>query len=473
MCKAMHIIPTPLSINKKVSVERPIRPYIWGDTRFDRQLRSFAEYIMRIFGISLFAGRGGIEVIYNEKFTGEEYSVSVRECVCVSAGTERGIACGLATVLQLFQKKNGTLYIDEVEIKDRPVSGYRGLMLDLARKRHTVDQIKTYIDICFYFKIKYLQLHFTDDQSYTLPSDVMPKICTTGAAYTRMQIADICVYAQNRGIILVPEIDIPGHARPFIQAYPEIFSNNLSDGRTQNAICIGHDLSRPALKALIREVADMFPESPLIHIGGDEADLQQWADCPRCNAYMKRYGLADVHALYCQFIREMTDYVLSLGRIPVVWEGFGEQYMSEISRSVLVIAWESLYCTPDRLLAGGFTVINASWEPLYIVPCERGSRKDWRYGDVLQWDMFTWRNWWEKSKAAISPIRVSPKERVIGGQLCVWECSFEEAAERVIENLAALSERTWAADRSCNSEIFVERLAAARGKLRCLSDILW
>ena len=122
-----------------------------------------------------------------------------------------------------------------------------------------------------------------------------------------------------------------------------------------------------------------------------------------------------------------------------------------LSRDIIVTAWESLYHLPNELIDEGFTVTNSSCLPLYIVPPTHkhvaGGR--WYPEDILEWNIYTWRNWWKKSFAAEKPITVTPTDKVIGGTLCAWECTYAEDILPITENLAAFSERLW--NSSCDA----------------------
>ena len=140
-----------------------------------------------------------------------------------------------------------------------------------------------------------------------------------------------------------------------------------------------------------------------------------------------------------------------------------------ISRDILVTGWESLYHLPDDLVAEGFTVTNSSWLPLYIIPAGINSGVPsgrWQPEDILEWDPYTWRNWWNASPAAQNPIVVEPTDQVVGGSLCAWECTYAQNITPIKENLAALSERLW----NVNANIDVTAYMKALNKLYAMAD---
>ena len=106
------------------------------------------------------------------------------------------------------------------------------------------------------------------------------------------------------------------------------------------------------------------------------------------------------------------------------------------------------------LLEDGFRIINGSWQPLYIVP---SYTKRWGIPEIMNWNVYNWQHWWPHSEARLNPINVPPTDRVLGAQLSVWECTFEQEVGRAVENLVALSERTWTVRRLWDDGEFSKR----------------
>jgi hexosaminidase len=211
----------------------------------------------------------------------------------------------------------------------------------------------------------------------------------------------------------------------------------------KSVICVGSKKAEEALSRLLAELCELFPHTPYIHIGGDEADSKVWDSCTVCKNYMKEHGISDVGELYCDFTARIANLVLKNGRTPIVWEGFPKKGAERIPKETVVIAWESYYHTASDLIEEGFRIINASWQPLYIV---ESLVRRWYAKDILSWDVYNLQHWWEKSLAAKNQIHLSPTDQVLGAQICSWGCSFEQEIGLLLENLAALSERTWNTD---------------------------
>ena len=201
-----------------------------------------------------------------------------------------------------------------LEIEDKPDSEYRGLLVDLARMWHDVSTLKDIIDLASFYKIKYLQLHLSDDQSFTFPSEIFPKLASRDRPYSKKDLRELVKYASDRGIIIIPEMDIPGHSRQFVEIYPEIFGVNNRmlqiNPWKSNVINIGSEKVYAAIDLLIGEIVEVFDTSPYFHIGGDEANLDLYKNVPEINSFMRKNNLGkDVNELFRYFLVRMNEIV--------------------------------------------------------------------------------------------------------------------------------------------------------------------
>lgn len=396
---------------------------------------------------------GGIALCFDATLAPDAYVI---EGARVYASAPEGLCYAFASLLQLIEAEGEGISLPNVRIEDRPDKPYRSLMADLARCWHPFWQVLQFVDVCFLYKINYLHLHFADDQRYTLPSAAFPNLNKAGESYTKEQIAYLNDYAAARGVNLVPEIECPGHAGILNAHYPEVFGiRQDSEGEAlytelgvkvdhRSLINAGSKTAFEGVKTLFAEVCEMFPNSEYIHIGGDEAAIKLWNTCADTRAYMQEKGITDVYELYSEYVGRVTDYILSLGRTPMVWEGFPVLGSERIDRRTVVIAWESHYQLAPELLNAGFKIINASWQPLYLVP---SLTKRWSVWDILNWNVYNWQHWWEHSVATLNPINVPATDKVLGSILCSWEMTYEQEMGRVLENLLAMSERVWTVER--------------------------
>ena len=429
----------------------------------------FAGYVKTLYGIELEIGltHDGINLLYDESLDEGEYRLtSSGGSAVIYAADTMGTNYALSTLLQLLVCENGALLLPTLKINDAPDVDYRGLMVDLARVWHPFETLLNYADLCWIYKIHYLHLHFVDSQSYTLPSDIFPKMLIAGRYYSKDQIAELNEYVSARGIEIIPEIEVPGHARIQVVSYPELFANtppaDSTDGYVDpEIICAGKPGIMDTLSQMASEVMALFPHSRYFHIGGDEAKHSRWTICPACIEYMKEHGIDSVYGLYSDFVKRMTDVILELGRTPIVWEGFPREGADKLSRDVVVGVFESYYHLPNDLVEEGFRVINCAWQPLYIA-----GDLYWSVNEILAWNTYNWQSCWKKSPAHANPIQLEKSEMVLGAQICSWERGYDFDIGIITDNLAALSERTWNTERVVSAEDFHKALNRVRRIVR-------
>lgn len=476
----LNIIPTPKSVCYSVGNQDmfSFEPLIKKTLSFPGAIASFMSYAEKIYGIVIEESEDAtIRVIQDDSMEAEAYRLTVGEDeVRIYAGDNVGVNHAFATILQIMQINNGKILLPGVVIEDIPDCSYRGMMVDLARNWHPFSYLLSYVDMCYFYKVAVLQLHFTDDQSYTLPSDIYPNLSTKGRFYTKEQIAELVEYADARGVELSPEMDVPGHCKSFGEAYGELFG-------TKGVIC-QHEDSMEAMRNLFRELCDMFPNSKYIHIGGDEAyTMDEWTKCPSCCEYAKSVGIDSdmedkgllAELMYAHFISEMADVCFAKGRQPIVWEGFAKTVNDKISKDILVMSWENYYqLTPD-LLDAGFKIINCSWNPMYVV----APTVMWKPEEVFDWSIYQWKAIHPESPYLESGYQSEPNPQIIGGQLLAWgdnipkhSPSIEEGVydERnyLMERLPMLAENTWNVDKVNDFVMFEKSVQVLNDKVKQL-----
>lgn len=461
------LIPTPKKLNINNDAKSVIAGRIYTSVpEWQSHVDAFAEMFALSHNTELASGTGGIELYEDLNMQKGHYRILAENKIILSAKDSEGILYGLASLFQLINESDGVLTVQSFELEDYPDKDYRAMMVDLGRHWHPFDKLLKFVDICFMYKVKYLNLHFMDNLIYALPSHKFPKLPTEGKHYTFEEIAKLNRYAKDRGVIVVPEFECPGHASQLNRAYPEIFGDTVDESFNEviltecggpisrkDIICAGSQKSTDATKEILKEICDMFPDSPYINIGGDEAPVNVWNNCSECRRYMEENNISGADELYGEYVGRMCEYVLSIGKTPIVWEGFPEESNHFVPKDTIVIAWESCYQTVDKLLAHGFRVINSSWQPLYIV---QHYRERWDPRDILKWNVYNWQHWWHNSKAYLNPINIAPTEQVIGAMECVWEMNYEQEINFIIENLAALSERVWNVERKKTDEEYFD-----------------
>ncbi len=200
-----------------------------AERSWNESINAFCDYSKKLHDtVFTISEEGAIRIVWNTGLASGEYRLEItKKQANLLASDLDDLNHGLSTLLQLMKKRDaGGITLPILEMTDRADCSWRGMMVNLARNWHDFSFLLDDVDMCYYDKISILHLHFTDSQSYTLPSDAYPDLPTQGKQYTKEQIRELVDYAQARGVLLMPEIDIPGHCEPFTQAYPKLFGIN-------------------------------------------------------------------------------------------------------------------------------------------------------------------------------------------------------------------------------------------------------
>lgn len=263
----------------------------------------------------------------------------------LTAPTRFGALRGMETLLQLVTNGPDNTFIPFVTIEDKPRFPWRGLLLDSARHFLPVETIKRQIDGMAAARMNVFHWHLTDDQGWRFASKRYPQLQEKGSDglyYTWEQMRDVVAYAAARGIRVVPEVDMPGHASALAAAMPELISapGNYQIERNWGVLKPVLDPTKEQVYAfintLVSEIAEIFPDTYL-HIGGDEVDPSQWNDSPRIQKFMQDNNLADAKALQAYFNQRVAKILQTHGRQMVGWD---EIYHPDLPRSILIQSWQ-------------------------------------------------------------------------------------------------------------------------------------
>ncbi|MBS1700799.1 MAG: family 20 glycosylhydrolase [Armatimonadetes bacterium] len=389
---------------------------------------------------------GTIRLKIDKTMAPEEYHLTIGAHAIIEGGSYQAVAMATATLLQVVRPFKTGLVLPLNVIEDKPASAYRGLMIDVARKYHSIETLKQCVELCRFYKIRYLQLHLSDDQAFTFPSQAFPKINQDtqngGPAYTRQQLEDLVQYADDRAVTIVPEIDLPGHSATLVRAMPELFkiagTKPYEHGSTIN---FANPKAVEAVGTLIGEVCDVFKSSPYFHMGGDEADMTYADQNADFQAAFKQLDLPPKSQgeLFRHFIGQVDDMVKKRGKQLIAWEGFTRNPDSKfpIPKDVLVMEFESAYYQPTDLLADGYTVINAAWTPLYVV-----NKHVWSPQKVYEWNPAMFGRF-SNVYAATGWVAATDRKNILGAQICAWEQPEYLEITNLRRVVPAMSERIW------------------------------
>ena len=297
----------------------------------------------------------------------ESYSINVNtDQIRITYTSESSCFNALQSLFQLITVvgDNNRFSIPVSFTKDYPSFNWRGLHLDVSRHFFSVEEVKQYLDLMSMYKFNVFHWHLTDDQGWRIEIKRYPKLTSIGAwrdstienhystfprtwntahyggFYTQEQIKEVVAYAAARQITVVPEIEMPGHARAALAAYPEYSCNGNKQsvpglwGVFDDVFCT-KDSTILFLQNILDEVMELFP-SPYIHVGGDEVPKTRWKQCPRCQATIKTLALADEHELQSYFIGQMDQYLQAHNRKLIGWDEILE---GGLTSGAAVMSW--------------------------------------------------------------------------------------------------------------------------------------
>ena len=241
---------------------------------------------------------------YTDLEADEGYTLRVApEGITVEAASGRGALHAISSLAQLVVDGE----VPCVRVEDSPAFAWRGLMLDPARRFLPLACLEDVIDGMSQLKLNVLHLHLSDDQGFVFESKSFPRLASR-VHYTQAQLRALVDFAAERGVCIVPEIDMPGHVTSWLVAYPE-WGNREVGPSTRFGVhpgCLNPTDERvyAAIEVLLGEVCSVFP-GRFIHIGGDEVHSSWWRDDPGIRAFMAARGLADTTALQALFNRRL------------------------------------------------------------------------------------------------------------------------------------------------------------------------
>ncbi|MGK6355493.1 beta-N-acetylhexosaminidase [Sphingomonas sp. DT-207] len=451
-----------------------------GDAGVAAAARLLAAHVKIERGLRLVPreGDGAITFVRDASVRGEEaYRLLVNtQGIRVSASGDRGLIYGAMTIAQLLSPDRAfgkPVKVPAMTIEDMPRFAWRGLMVDVARHYQPIESIFAVVDQMASVKLNTLHLHLTDDQGWRFEVKRYPKLTQIGAwrtppsmggapgakvggFYTQEQLRALVAYASERGVAIVPEIDLPGHAQALVAAYPEF---GVFGDRPE----VSHDwgvnpyLLNPGPRgvAFVKEVLDeliaVFPGT-YIHLGGDEAIKDQWQRSPEVQAQIKALGLKDEDALQSWLIDEFGTYLAAKGRRLIGWDEILE---GGLPPSASVMSWrgekgavEAANQNHDVVLSPAPTLyLDSLQSDLADEPPGRMSIQT--LADVYKYEPMP------------PGIEAEKAKHVLGAQANAWSeylVTPYQVQHMIFPRAAALAEITWSAKEKRDFASFLARL---------------
>lgn len=425
---------------------------------------------------------GAIRIDRDSAIKGDEtYRLTIdRQGIRIAAGTGVGLIHGAMTLAQLLSPDSSfgrPVAVPGLRIEDAPRFRWRGYMADVARHFQPIEALKKSIDQMAALKLNMLHLHLTDDQGWRVEIKRYPELTRIGAwrtepsagggtppkryggFYTQAELKDLVAYAAERGITIVPEIDLPGHAQAVVASYPEfgVFGDRpqVSGDWGVNPYLIDPGPKGVGfVKNVLDEIMAIFP-GPYIHMGGDEAIKDQWQRSPRVQALMKQEGISSENALQSFLIREFDTYLRAHGRRLIGWDEILEG--GGLPKSATVMSWQGEKGAIEASKEGHDVVLSPapilyldnlqSWLP--DEPPMRPANPAMTLETVYNYD------------AMPKEIAAADRGHVLGAQMNAWS-EYLVTPERVqwatFPRLAAFAEGVWSPKPAHDFRSFLDRL---------------
>lgn len=424
----------------------------------------------------------------------EAYELKVsKKSITISANSGSGIFYGIQTLLQLMPSdiEQAELKKEQVHwpvpvctINDYPRFPYRAMHLDVSRHFFPVEFVKKYIDLMASYKYNNFHWHLTDDQGWRLEIKKYPLLTTIGSQrlstpvgrntsddnqpyggyYTQEQALEIVEYARKRYVNIIPEIEMPGHSRAALAAYPELsctggpFEVWTEWGVATDIYCAGREANYNFLEDVLTEVMLIFP-SKYIHIGGDEAPKTRWEACPLCQKRITDEGLKDEYELQSYFIRRIEKFLNQHGREIIGWDEILE---GGLAPGATVMSW--------RGMEGGIEAAKMSHQVIMTpgTPCYF----DHYQGPVTDEPLAIGGYNPLKSVYLFEPVPASLNEKessfILGAQSNLWTeyiATPQQVEYMVYPRALALAEVNWSPKGNRNWENFTARLTEHLNRL--------
>jgi hexosaminidase len=395
----------------------------------------------------------------------ESYQLEVSENgIILKSVTDIGAIRGLETLLQLQVNTEEEFYFPTVYIMDFPRFSWRGLMIDVSRHFQPVHVIKRNLDAMAAVKMNLFHWHLSDDQGFRVEIKKHPKLTDLGSDgnfYTQAQIKEVVAYASDRGIQVVPEIDVPGHASALLTAYPELASNSRVNKIERNAGVFDPTLD-PTNKKTYKILADIFNElavlfpSKYVHIGGDENEGKDWDENEDIQRFMAKNELKTNHDLQTYFNIKLQKILQKNGKVMIGWE---EILTPTIPTTAIIHSWKGVN--------EGFPVKQS------LVKAVKNKNQTILSNGYYIDLMYSVEDHYLVDPMPDLELTEEEKNRVLGGEATMWSelVTPNTIDSRVWPRAAAIAERFWSSKEVVDVESMYRRLGVVNYQLEELGLI--
>ncbi|PIB38270.1 beta-N-acetylhexosaminidase [Maribacter sp. 4G9] len=421
------------------------------------------------------AVKNTIELSQVDSLANEAYQLDISESkLTINASSEAGYFYAFQTILQLTPVSGANvqpeeLKLDQLSIEDAPRFEWRGAMLDISRHFFGPEAIKQLIDQMAAYKMNRLHLHLTDDTGWRIEIKEYSKLIEIGSRgdksnpdgpkmyLTEKEARDITAYANARQIVIIPEVDVPGHSGAVERAYPEFSGGN-------NTLNIANEDAINMIETVVLRLADIF-NTDYVHYGSDEVRHHNWDGRPDMLAKMKELKLKDQHEFEGWFDRRMADFIVASGLKPIAWD---EASDFGVNIATTLQWWRGEY--PEVLHTAaerGYQIILSPVDYLYLdYPSDlKEAGANWEglhNGPNSMEALYRW-------KPIPDTFSESMSDQIIGIEAGIWT-EFIDNQKRLeymtYPRLFAVAEKGWTVENNINWSLFQERLTTQYARMK-------
>ncbi len=363
----------------------------------------------------------------------ESYSLQITPSrIMLEAPTDLGALRGLETLLQLLSVDEDGFYFPGCKIDDAPRFPWRGLLIDVCRHWQPVEVIHRNLDAMAAMKLNVFHWHLSEDQGFRIESKKFPRLHEMGSNgdyFTQEQVKEIIAYADARGIRVVPEFDIPGHATAWFVGHPELasapgpYTIEKKFGVFEPAMNPASEVTYKFLEAFLAEMTALFPDA-YFHIGGDENEGKQWDKNPEVAQLKKDKGFKENHEVQAYFNQRLLEMLTEDGKRMVGWD---EILQPGIPTDIVIQSWRGKDALKKAAESGYDVMLSAGY-----------------YIDLSQSTAYHYTN--DPLPADLN-LDKKAEGHVLGGEATMWAelVSPETIDSRIWPRTCAIAERLWSA----------------------------
>lgn len=361
----------------------------------------------------------------------ESYSLEITSTqVTLRAATVVGAIRGLETLLQLLGADADGYFFPVAVIHDQPRFPWRGLLIDVCRHWQPIEVIKRNLDGMALVKLNVLHLHLSEDQGFRIESKKFPELQKKGSDgnyFTQEQMRDIIAYAAARGIRVVPEFDVPGHATSWVVSHPELaslpgkYSIERRWGVFDPVLDPTNEKTYELLDGFLGEMCALFPDT-YIHIGGDENNGKQWTASPAIQEFIQDHNLKDNAGLHTYFNSRVHEILKRHGKSMIGWD---EILHPDLPHDSVIQSWRGADGLADAVQRGFKTILSHGY-----------------YIDLMY---STAQHYTNDPLPAANGLSAAEQKLILGGEATMWSewVSPENIDSRIWPRTAAIAERLW------------------------------